>query len=279
MDSGERRLAGLRSGHDTERPDVETSSEHYALRFSGPGGRYLLERQRRAAERALAAVGPRPLSVLDVGGGHGQLLDLFAERGDRVTVHASTERCLARLDTTRRAGARLPALERCVSPLWDLPFDDGSFDLVTGFRLLSHVTRWRELLNEMTRVSRRYVMVEFPVTAGVQRFARRLFHLKRRLEGDTRAFFMYRPGEVRAYVERLGFTCRYEEGQFFLPIVFHRVLGRPAASGAMEGALRVAQLPAHWRSPVVLLLERTGSPVPMPAPVRARAGSESQVPR
>jgi hypothetical protein len=49
------RLAGRAPAHDTETPDVETASEAYARRFSGPIGAYLLDVQRDLVMRMLPA--------------------------------------------------------------------------------------------------------------------------------------------------------------------------------------------------------------------------------
>ena len=61
-----------------EQPDVETSSDGYAARFAGPAGRYMLGVQ-EAAVRSMLADLPPGASVLDVGGGHGQLLALMLD--------------------------------------------------------------------------------------------------------------------------------------------------------------------------------------------------------
>ena len=51
------------------RPDVETASDDYARRFSGPVGEWFLDVQERACLDLLRPW--RGGTVLDVGGGHG----------------------------------------------------------------------------------------------------------------------------------------------------------------------------------------------------------------
>ncbi|RPI63313.1 MAG: class I SAM-dependent methyltransferase, partial [Lysobacterales bacterium] len=78
-----------------ETPDIETASDAYAQRFAGAAGRYLLAEQ-EAAIRALLADW-RGGSVLDVGGGHGQLTPLLQTLAREVVVLGSDARGLTRV--------------------------------------------------------------------------------------------------------------------------------------------------------------------------------------
>jgi hypothetical protein len=78
-----------------ECPDVVTSSEDYARRFSGRAGEYFLQVQDRAVQQALAHKPGR--TVLDVGGGHGQVASGLASAGYEVTVLGSDNVCFDRL--------------------------------------------------------------------------------------------------------------------------------------------------------------------------------------
>ncbi len=101
-----------------EDADVETSSEGYARRFAGPVGRFFLDRQ---AEATLALLRLFPgASVLDVGGGHGQVTGPLVEAGYEVTVLGSDASCEARVrEWTGPGRARFPrptfSLPRCPS--------------------------------------------------------------------------------------------------------------------------------------------------------------------
>ena len=61
-------MASWRAG-----PDVESSSDEYALRFRGAVGKWQIERQNQLLLDLLAKW--KNASVLDVGGGHGQYTD------------------------------------------------------------------------------------------------------------------------------------------------------------------------------------------------------------
>ena len=63
----------------TETPDIETASADYASRFAGRAGDYMLGIQEECLRRASHEFAGG--SLLDVGGGHGQLIELYKENG------------------------------------------------------------------------------------------------------------------------------------------------------------------------------------------------------
>ncbi|MGH7664216.1 MAG: class I SAM-dependent methyltransferase [Gemmatimonadaceae bacterium] len=248
------RLAGAGWTHDTERPDLETASDGYARRFDTAVGRYLLERQTMVVSRLLAAAGSRRLSILDVGGGHGQIIDTLASRGHDVVVHGTDEHCFRRLAAP---AARWPGqITTCVSPLWSIPFEDRAFDLVMGIRLLAHVVRWRELLLEMTRLSSRFLLLDFPIHESLHRMSGAMFGIKRRVERNTRPYFSYRLEDIRIRLDELDFRVLRQQGQFVLPMVAHRFMRAPGLSRNLEGVLCALGLGSRWGSPVLLLAGR-----------------------
>jgi ubiquinone/menaquinone biosynthesis C-methylase UbiE len=267
------RAAELGSGrpHDTDRPDIETSSDRYATRrFSGAAGQWLLAQQSKAVSSLLDRMGEMPLKVLEIGGGHGQITPLLVARGHDVVVHGSAEGCFARIELARRAHP--DRVTRCVANLWRLPFADASFDLVIAIRLLGHVVEWRELLAEMARVSRRFVVVEFARKSNVlalQSLRDAVFSLKHRVEGTTRPFFAYPEGALQEELRARRFEHVATVGQFAMPMMIHRVLRSPALSSALEGSLHSVGLRDGVRSPAILLAER-GDAASGAAPSHAR---------
>jgi hypothetical protein len=233
-----------------EAPDVETASEGYARRFAGEVGAYFLAVQ---AETVLALLSPWPRArVLEVGGGHAQLAPPLVERGFRVTVTGSEEACRERLDRGLPAGSF--GFEVC--DLARLPFSDRSFDVVLAVRLLTHLECWREALGEMCRVADRAVIVDYPDTRSFNRLYGLLFSWKRAVEGNTRTFRCFRPGEVIAECARHGFGRPAVRRQFFVPMVVHRALGTAAVSRTVERASGLLGLTRAFGSPVVLRVER-----------------------
>ena len=76
-----------------EDADVETASSGYARRFDSPVGAWMLQTQRDITLELLGDL-PKGVSVLDVGGGHGQLAPALAERGSAVSVLASSSQAV-----------------------------------------------------------------------------------------------------------------------------------------------------------------------------------------
>jgi ubiquinone/menaquinone biosynthesis C-methylase UbiE len=234
-----------------EKPDVETSSDSYARRFQGAAGRYLLSMQADAVATALE--GLRPGNALDVGGGHGQLVELLRSRGWQVTVHGTSGECEANL---RRRHFGCPFVH---GPLHALPVADRSFDLVIAVRLLSHVARWQQLIAEMCRVSRRAVVIDYPSKSGLNALTPFLFGLKKSIEGNTREYRSFSRQELSTELRSHGFGVERQVKQFFLPMVLHRAGGASVPLRATERLCRWAGLTALAGSPVILRAGRAVS--------------------
>lgn len=237
--------------HDTVTPDVETSGVVYEGRFGGAVGQFLLESQEQAVARLLAEDLPRQPRVLEVGGGHGQLTPFLLERGCRVWVHGSAPSCARRIRPLLQAHP--DRLGFVSASLWSLPFPDDAFDLVIAIRLLAHVERWEELLAEMSRVCRGRLLVDFPPRAGLNLLQPLLFPLKRRSEGTTRPYFSYSQHDLTRFLAHFGFhrfTC---ERLFGMPMVVHRILGRPDLSRSIEAGARKLGITRVMGGPALML--------------------------
>jgi 2-polyprenyl-3-methyl-5-hydroxy-6-metoxy-1,4-benzoquinol methylase len=98
-----------------------------------------------------------PDSVLDAGCGEGEtmvrLADCLPGRVAGVDV---------RTDCVAFARQRLPSAEISRQSVYDLAFPDGAFDLVLCLEVLEHLDRPATALFEMSRVSRRHIVVSVP---------------------------------------------------------------------------------------------------------------------
>jgi 2-polyprenyl-3-methyl-5-hydroxy-6-metoxy-1,4-benzoquinol methylase len=233
-------------------PDVETASEDYARRFAGPIGDWFLRVQEQAVLRMLS---PWPGgTVLDVGGGHGQLTGALTRHGYQVTVAGSDATCQRRIsDLIRQRRCRFE-----VANLFDLPYPAHAFDVVLSVRLLPHVEAWNDLIGEMTRAARSAVIVDYPAVCSLNCLTPVLFGAKRKLEGNTRTYRSFREADIVSAFAAHGFRPRARYPQFFLPMVLHRVMRQPDVSAALEGACRVAQLTRWFGSPVIQAFSRQG---------------------
>jgi ubiquinone/menaquinone biosynthesis C-methylase UbiE len=234
-----------------ERPDVETSSEDYARRFSGKAGAYLLAAQDRAVLMALRGLPPG--TALDVGGAHGQLVGPLTRAGWQVTVQGTDEACERNLRELH--GHRSCHFVR--SELFALPFSDHSVDLVIAVRLISHVTDWSRLLSEMCRVARRSVVIDYPSKFALNALTPLLFGLKRSLEGNTRTYLSFDSRVLRRELAQHGFGRVREVKQFALPMVIHRMGNAAAPLRAAESVARLAGVTKLIGSPVILRADYT----------------------
>ena len=234
-----------------EMPDIETSSADYARRFAGAAGRYLLEVQSRAVATVLKDL---PCGrALDVGGGHGQLVDTLGRLGWAVTVQGTSAECELNL-------RQLHGKYNCgyvVVPLFDLPATDRGYDLAIAVRLLSHVQDWRRLISEMCRVARRSVVLDYPNKSGLNALTPMLFGLKKSIEGNTRSYTSFSHAELCAEFARHGFAFKRSVKQFLLPMVVHRMGRGSAPLRWLEVLFRMLGLTALGGSPVILRMDRT----------------------
>ena len=234
-----------------ETPDIETASDAYAQRFAGAAGRYMLAEQDAAIRAVLADWNGG--SVLDVGGGHGQLTPVLRIIARDVLVFGSDERSLERV---RRD---YPDCATASGDLLALPFESRSFDVVVAVRLLPHVRNWTRLLSELCRVARSAVVVDYPRPTGFNRLTPLLFPLKKRLEGNTRHYRNFRDAELDEVLRVCGFEPRARRAQFLLPMVVHRRANGIAPLRGFERAAQLLRLTRALGSPVVLRADRRGA--------------------
>lgn len=229
-----------------ETPDIETSSEEYASRFAGEIGRYFLNVQTRAV---LDLLKPFPrASVLDVGGGHGQIALPLVRHGFNVTVTGSSRNCKDRLDLV------LPTLsfQFVCSSFFALPFEDKQFDVVMAFRLLAHAHHWSRLIGEMCRVASKAVIVDYPDLCSFNILSEQFFRAKRAIETNTRPFLCFRRKTlVKEFISH-GFRQPAIRRQFFVPMAIHRALARVHVSKTLEIFSRFLGMTYFFGSPVIL---------------------------
>ena len=119
---------------------------------SNPVVRHLLSRFLGRVDEA--AVSLAPTSVLDVGCGEGVVTERLAELLAPAEV-LGVDADKANLSEEWRS-RRAPNLTFATGSAYELPFADGSFDLVCAIEVLEHLERPRDALAEMTRVAGRH---------------------------------------------------------------------------------------------------------------------------
>lgn len=229
-------------------PDIATASSDYASRFAGLAGAYLLSVQNDTLKSVLRQY--RGGTLLDVGGGHGQLRDLYAELSFTFVVQGSDQSCFARLESPYAIESRV------VSDLRTLPFDDDQFDIVVAVRLICHLEDWEVVLTEMCRVASVAVILDFPSKRSLNALTPLLFSYKKAIEKNTRAYTSFWPKTLSYIPASEGFTSIRWKNQLFLPMVLHRVLRGSIVSRVVEVLCRALGLTALFGSPVIQIAEK-----------------------
>ncbi len=111
------------------------------------------DRERQRVEATLACVPSDAKTALDVGCGDGRFLHLLVPRTHRLVGMDYCFEPLRRVRTNRLQGSATA-----------LPFASASFDLVIATEVLEHLgeAEFTATVHEMTRVSRRYVLITVP---------------------------------------------------------------------------------------------------------------------
>jgi len=188
----------------------------------------------RVCAELKASSGKGPLNILDVGCGTGANLEMLSQFGNTEGVDVSAEAlefCRARgLQQVKEGAAEA------------LPYENGSFDLVTGLDVVEHLDDDVAGLKEMRRVLRPDGKVVLFVPAFMF-----LWGVQDDISNHRRRYAM---AELKAVVRQAGFEIErasYVNLSFFAPIYFGRLLMRisglrPASEnnltiGALNGVL------------------------------------------
>ena len=126
-------FAGRGHGDDVSlTPDLESSTDTYAARFAGSLGDWFLERQAAGVIQLLSALNCR--TVLEIGGGHGQLTGELRSAGYEVLMQGSA------LDTAARVRRlyRDPPVPFVVARADQLPLPERAVDAVVAVRIMAH---------------------------------------------------------------------------------------------------------------------------------------------
>jgi 2-polyprenyl-3-methyl-5-hydroxy-6-metoxy-1,4-benzoquinol methylase len=241
--------AGLDEICGTENADVHASSDEYARRFGGSVGEWMLSVQEIALSHMLST---HVRTVLDIGGGHGQIALPLSNLGRSVTILGSSPVCAKRMRHQIENGT----ISFKCGNLVELPFRDRSFDGVVSFRLMSHCTAWKRLVAEMCRVADSTVVFDYPAWCSSNFLTPLFFSIKKRIEGNTRLYKIFTTRELEREFRAHGFKRTAMRKQFFCPMGLHRALKSPRLSKVIEGIARALLLTRLFGSPVVIAFDR-----------------------
>lgn len=232
--------------------DIETSSLDYATRFSGAAGEWLLSVQSKVFLSLLKPYSDKPCTILDVGGGHGQIAQAISDAGlsdkVRVTVLGSDPSCNARITPLLLKGV----CNFQTGDLVDIPFSDGTFDIVTSFRFIPHCPEWPKLIASMCRVAKKAVIVDYPTSRSINALTPFFFAWKKKLEGNTRTYDLFSHNQIEKEFKTCGYANLKRRGEFFWPMVVHRKLNCPPLSSLLEAPFALTGISNILGSPVIL---------------------------
>jgi len=117
---------------------------------------FQMEETDRILER-VASIGPDRL--LDVGCGCGGFTAGLSPHCREITAIDSSQ---ALIDRCKKENARANVIYFCMDGR-DIRYSNNSFDLVAERMTLHHIREWEKALDEMIRVSSKYVLVEEPI--------------------------------------------------------------------------------------------------------------------
>ncbi len=240
----------IREEIQSEQADIETSSENYTSRFSGEVGKYFLEVQKNITLDLLKNENIK--TVLDVGGGHAQLAIPLVKAGYEVTVTGSDNSCRNRLDKFLSPNEFI----FCECNFLNLPFTNNSFDAVISFRLLTHEKNWKILIEEMCRVSKRVIIIDYPDIRSFNIFYKLMFKMKKNFEKNTRSFKSFSRSELIGSFSKFGFTKYKFVPQFFVPMVIHRFMNQIYLTKLSEKFFQIIGMKYLFGTPVILKAKR-----------------------
>jgi ubiquinone/menaquinone biosynthesis C-methylase UbiE len=233
-----------------ETADRDIASDDYARWFSGPVGAWFLEVRAAATLEMLA---PYPgATILDVGGGHGQLTDVLIRNGYDVSVVGSDEACKRRIQ-------QYVDLGRCtfeVADLLNLPYPDRSFGVVISYRLLPYTHRWERLLSELTRVADRAVIIDYPEQGSLKQRIRGFLRIKDQAGVPNRPSNRFTRSQLTQVFKQNQFMHGAHFTEFFFPMLLHRRLKSRVLSSGLENTARSLKLTETLGSPVILKMIR-----------------------
>lgn len=230
--------------------DTQTAKDFDADRFGDSIGELIKRNQEQMVFFFLPGV--KGWKVIDIGAGTGRFVIPFLKLGAEVTACDASRQMLEVL----REKTIDPNLHVFVTDAHNLHFTDQTFDCVLSFRMLLHVLDWKKALSELCRMSRDWVIIDFPPWHGFLLFTP-LWHRIRQIFSEN--VQTYRVLSIKDVIEELqknGFEVVTMDHGFFLPFVVHRTIGSTRFMAASEKLFSNTGLTKIAGSPITLFARR-----------------------
>lgn len=153
--------------------DARTARNYDKRRFTSLRGRIGDWLDKRAIEKALNACGKINNSVLDIPCGTGRIAELLLKKGFTVTGADISDEMISVARKKLRSLSHLKLLKADVE---SMPFADAEFDCIISIRFMGHIPRQNRvnMLKEMKRASRNFLIIEYCVKQALPCIERRL---------------------------------------------------------------------------------------------------------
>lgn len=227
--------------------DPKIAQEFDADRFGGSIGELIKQTQERIVFSTLPNV--QGWQVLDLGAGTGRFTLPFIQAGASVTACDASQQMLDIL----RQKAESPNLQTFVADAHQLQFANKSFDCAMTFRMLLHVIDWKKALAELCRVSRDWLIFDFPPKHGFLLLA----PLRHRLSRTSQSYRTFNVNEVKSELRKNGFEVVAGDPGFFLPLAIYRMLNSPSLMRGAEKIFSAIGLTRLAGSPMTVFARRT----------------------
>lgn len=153
-------------------------------------------------DRCLRVAGTVGGDILDIGCGHGVLLERISRRPQPLRTYG----CDVSSVMCARTRARVPTAAIVQADAEDLPFSDDSFDHVFMVEVLEHLQEARKALGEVRRVL--WPKGKFPVAVPNRDWFHYPRHMRTRPKHQRidEQWHWYRAAEIRTLLTACGFT-------------------------------------------------------------------------
>ncbi len=141
---------------DTSTIDALDTSNYAKHSSTNPVQRKLIDRFHHVLLGKIGELSPE--SFLDAGCGEGFVSNLLIERFPGLDVSAFDYNP----SSVTLAQDRNPTVECRVASIYEVPWDDNSFDAVGCFEVMEHLYEPTQALRELARVSRNYLILSVP---------------------------------------------------------------------------------------------------------------------
>lgn len=223
-----------------------------AARFSGFFGQLIAEHQQNFILQQIGS--PKGLRILDIGAGTGRTsLPLSRMDANIYAADASLKMLQILQQKAFLQGAYIPL--SCIDA-HALPFADQSFDVVLSFRLIMHVIDWKHVLSELCRVSRDYVILDFPPMSGFAGLAPLIHPVIRLFQEHYQSYRVFRIKEIVSAFQSEKYEVTALDKHLVLPFGLHRRLNSPAFTRITETFLQKIGFRDMFGAPITLVARR-----------------------